>query len=260
MFSSLRFSIITLAIVFFLVLSSCDLFRSSYTNTENSVIEQPDTISDVDYVTSLGLMQGHLLAAKQLLEGGSSDQAQYHIDHPLSELYGGIESRIKGSDLDFYSFLERFYDVVKIAPYGDDAETLLQESVEGIERVIESNLQDGLQSKQLIIDCMNDILHTAAEEYEAGLGINGKIVAPIEYQDSSGFFLYLQKKFLNRLDGQTRSLINPSFNELAKAWTPINSSEVSVYPPDIPRITPQKVFSLVEDISFKSTHTKSPPA
>ena len=38
---------------------------------------------DIDYITKLGLMKGHLLVAKELLDQNQPKQAQPHIGHPV---------------------------------------------------------------------------------------------------------------------------------------------------------------------------------
>ena len=50
---------------------------------------------DIDYMTKLGLMKGHLLVAKELLDQNQPKQAQPHIGHPVEEIYIDVEEQLE---------------------------------------------------------------------------------------------------------------------------------------------------------------------
>ena len=49
---------------------------------------------DVDYMTKLGLMKGHLLVAQELLDLNQPKQAEPHIGHPVEEIYVDVEEQL----------------------------------------------------------------------------------------------------------------------------------------------------------------------
>ena len=69
---------------------------------------------DVDYMTKLGLMKGHLLVAKELLDFPKPDQAEPHIGHPVEEIYVDVEDQLKERNVkEFKTALISLQDLVK---------------------------------------------------------------------------------------------------------------------------------------------------
>ena len=53
-----------------------------------------DPGSPLTYATVLGLMQGHLLVAGELMQRGRAADAEPHLAHPADELYGDLEPEL----------------------------------------------------------------------------------------------------------------------------------------------------------------------
>jgi len=69
---------------------------------------------DVDYMTKLGLMKGHLIVAKELLDQGKPDQAEPHIGHPVEEIYADVEDQLNERKIpEFKTTLIKLQDLVK---------------------------------------------------------------------------------------------------------------------------------------------------
>ncbi|HEY9844652.1 MAG TPA: hypothetical protein V6D03_00480, partial [Candidatus Caenarcaniphilales bacterium] len=76
-----------------------------------------DQAKDVDYMTNLGLMKGHLLVAKELLNQGKPDQAEPHIGHPVEEIYADIEPQLQAHKVEeFKTTLNGLHDLVQSKP------------------------------------------------------------------------------------------------------------------------------------------------
>lgn len=267
----LKYSLTAILIATLVILVGRSFFTDSPTRI-SEIIHEPDvSSSDQDYITDLGLMRGHLIAAEELLDGGSSDEAQYHLDHPIEELYGDIELMLQEKDIDhenFHRSLESLYELAKTDPYGQGVEDKPWESVNNIQSSIDSFFQENPQTPEFIQGVFSNILQTALEEYKAGIGKNCKIVAPIEYQDSFGFVKYVEEELerASWVPNEMKEKMRPAVQELLKAWSPgepfdedtsggeamdcstalssIGDSP-SVYPPEYPVMTPNMVSELV---------------
>jgi hypothetical protein len=205
------------------------------------------TDPDVDYMTSLGLMKGHLLVAKELIDQKQLDQAEPHIGHPVEELYGDIEAELPTRKVpDFKSTLNQLHDsvkakadVAKIQPQYDAATKAIETAMKGIPA-------DKLGSPQFVVGAIEGLLETADEEYQAAIN-NGKIVEAIEYQDSRGFVLYAENLFkdvesqLKQKNAEATSEIATNMTELKQAWP-------SAIPPAQAVKTPEQVSKLVATI------------
>jgi hypothetical protein len=72
---------------------------------------------DIDYMTKLGLMKGHLLVAKELLEQNQPKQAEPHIGHPVEEIYVDVEEQLNERKVkEFKTNLVSLTDLVKSNP------------------------------------------------------------------------------------------------------------------------------------------------
>ncbi|NEQ86004.1 MAG: hypothetical protein F6K26_39735, partial [Moorea sp. SIO2I5] len=194
----LKYVFITLVVALLVVVIGYYLPSNPPTKTSEIFSNsEPEKLLDEDYIKNLGLMQGHLIAAKDLLNGGTPDQAQSHLEHPIEELYGEIQDKLKEEGVDnFKQNLEDLYDTAKYKPYSDEVTKELDGAVAKIKSAIDSFFENNknLQSPEFAEKVIISILNTASEEYEAAIGRNCKIVAPIEYQDSFGFVKYVENK------------------------------------------------------------------
>ncbi len=102
---------------FAITLTSCSQSSENKTTIQSSpqeVVENNADNEDKEYLTSLGLMKGHLMVAQQLIAEGKYEQAEPHIGHPVEELYGDIEPQLsKRNVTDFKTTLNQLHDSIK---------------------------------------------------------------------------------------------------------------------------------------------------
>ncbi|MDY7006629.1 MAG: hypothetical protein SWX82_22590 [Cyanobacteriota bacterium] len=275
MYKRLKLFFISISILILIV--SCNFYTNSNSTGEFDLgVDIPEeNYTDLDYIADLGLMRGHLVAAKELLDTGSPGQAQYHLAHPLEELYAQIEPVLKKQGIDtgkFHNSLEQLYETAEFKPYNQATKDRFSEAVNNIQSAIDKFFEKNPQSGEFVEKVFLSILETSAEEYGAGIGVNCKIIAPIEYQDSYGFVKYVKEELSRAswVSDTTREKFKPIVKELLVAWSPgeppknttnnnldcsIALSSVgnqpSVYPPEYPVMTGEKVSSLVENISIQ---------
>lgn len=202
---------------------------------------------DVDYMTKLGLMKGHLMVAKELLEQGKPKEAEPHIGHPVEEIYVDVEDQLNQRNVkEFKTTLIRFQDLVKSKPKDPKIATEFDTSMQAVDTAIVGIPAAQRQSPQFVLQVINGLLDAANAEYGAAIA-NGKIAAAIEYQDSRGFVNYANTLYqgiseqMAKAHPEAHQAIEASMTELTKAWP-------SVVPPAAPVKTPEQVSQLVKTI------------
>lgn len=206
---------------------------------------------DIDYMTKLGLMKGHLLVAKELLDQNQPKQAEPHIGHPVEEIYVDIEEQLNERQVkEFKTTLVSLQNLVKSNPKNATVKTNFAASVQAVDGAI-AILPAAQRSKPgFVLQVINELLDAANSEYGAAIA-NGKVSAAIEYQDSRGFVLYVNELYKG-MDSQVapanpeaHKAIDASLAELTKVWP-------AAIPPTTPVKTPEDVTKLVKTIEQNS--------
>lgn len=206
---------------------------------------------DVDYMTKLGLMKGHLLVAKELLELQKPDQAEPHIGHPVEEIYVDVEDQLNERNVkEFKDTLISLQNLVKSQPKSSKINTEFATSMQSVDDAIQALPEAERQSPEFVVKVVNELLDAANSEYGAAIA-NGKVAAAIEYQDSRGFVTYANTIYKDTSNQMARELpeahkaITDNMAELAKAWPTATA-------PVTPVKTPAQVSLLVKTIEQNS--------
>jgi len=202
---------------------------------------------DVDYMTKLGLMKGHLLVAKELLDLQQPKQAVPHIGHPVEEIYVDVEDQLNERQVpEFKNTLIGLQDLVKSNPKDAKVATNFEESMQAVDKAIQVLPESERQSPKFVLQVINGLLDAANSEYGAAIA-NDKIAAVIEYQDSRGFITYadsLAKTIsdpLTKENSEAQKAIADSMSQLKIAWPSAEAPAKAVLPPD-------KVSQLIKTI------------
>ncbi|KHG41834.1 MAG: helix-hairpin-helix domain-containing protein [Aphanizomenon flos-aquae KM1D3_PB] len=202
---------------------------------------------DIDYMTKLGLMKGHLLVAKELLDQNQPKQAQPHIGHPVEEIYIDVEEQLEERKVkEFKSNLVSLTDLVKSNPKDAKIKTNFTTSVQAVDSAIAALPTEERRKPKFVLQVINGLLDAANSEYGAAIA-NGKITAPIEYQDSRGFIVYSQELYkgissqMTQEHPESHKAIDTAFMELVKVWP-------TAIPPVQAVSTPEDVTKLVKII------------
>lgn len=213
---------------------------------------------DVDYMTKLGLMKGHMIVAKELLDLNKPDQAEPHIGHPVEEIYADVEDQLSERNVpEFKDNLIALQDLVKAgAKDSTKVGTEFKGSITSIDTAIAALPEAQRQSPSFILQVINGLLDTANSEYGAAVA-NNKIAQIIEYQDSRGFVLYAQELYkaiapqMEKEHGAAHQTIQTTMTELSKAWP-------AVEPPATPVKTTDEVSQLIKKIEQSSQSVSKP--
>lgn len=206
---------------------------------------------DVDYMTKLGLMKGHLLVAKELLDQQQPKQAEPHIGHPVEEIYVDVEEQLNERKVkEFKTTLVTLQDLVKSKPKDAKIATEFNNSMQAVDSAIQGIPETQRNSPQFVLKVINGLLDAANSEYGAAIA-NGKISAAIEYQDSRGFVNYANTLYqgiapqMAKQNSEAHKAIKTSMAQLTKAWP-------AAIPPATPVLTPAQVSELVKTIEQNS--------
>lgn len=206
---------------------------------------------DVDYMTKLGLMKGHLLVAKELLDLQQPKQAEPHIGHPVEEIYTDVEEQLNERNVkEFKTTLISLQDLVKSQPKDAKVATEFGNSMQAVDAAIQGIPQAQRQSPKFVLQVINELLDAANAEYGAAIA-NNKISALIEYQDSRGFVTYANTLYqtiapqMAKEHPEAHKAITTSMSELVKNWP-------SVTAPSAPVKTPEQVTQLIKTIEQNS--------
>lgn len=206
---------------------------------------------DVDYMTKLGLMKGHLFVAKELLDLQKPDQAEPHIGHPVEEIYVDVEDQLNERNVkEFKTNLISLQDLVKSQPKDVKVGSNFKASMQSVDEAIAALPTAQRQSPEFVLQVINELLDAANSEYGAAIA-NGKIMAAIEYQDSRGFVNYANTLYegisseMAKENPEAHKAIVASMPELTKAWP-------SAVAPTIIAKTPEQVDRLIKTIEQNS--------
>lgn len=211
---------------------------------------------DVDYMVKLGLMKGHMLVAKELLDLKKPDQAEPHIGHPVEEIYADVEDQLKERKVpEFKKQLISLQDLIKSKPNDPQLGTQFEASVKAVDQAIAALPETQRQSPQFALQVINGLLDTANSEYGAAIA-NGKISAAIEYQDSRGFVIYAEtlknaiSEQLTKQNSEAQKAIADNMTQLKTAWP-------SPIPPATPVLPTDKVTQLIKSIEKDTQKVKA---
>ncbi|KAB8334096.1 helix-hairpin-helix domain-containing protein [Scytonema tolypothrichoides VB-61278] len=206
---------------------------------------------DVDYMTKLALMKGHLLVAKELLDQNQPKQAEPHIGHPVEEIYVDVEEQLNERKVkEFKTSLVSLQDFVKSNPKSPKIKTDFTSSMQAVDGAVNALPADQRSQPRFALQVINGLLDASNSEYGAAIA-DGKISAAIEYQDSRGFVNYaddLYKGISSKVAKdypQEHKAIETSMAELIKVWP-------SAIAPAKPVKTPEDVTKLVKTIEENS--------
>jgi hypothetical protein len=198
-------------------------------------------------MVKLGLMKGHMLIAKELLDLKKPDQAEPHIGHPVEEIYVDVEDQLKERNVpEFKTQLIRLQDLVKSKPNDPQIGSQFEASMKAVDAAIAALPETQRKSSEFTLKVINGLLDTANSEYQASIA-NDKISAAIEYQDSRGFVTYADTLRNNISEPLTKK--NPEAQKaIADTMTQLKTAWPSAVPPEKPVLPPDQVTQLIKTI------------
>jgi len=200
----------------------------------------------IRFLRDVGLLRGHLLVGRQLVELGLWEEALPHFLHPTEELYGRLEKYITLHHMPPFRFeLMGLAQAVKAKRIGAYEQGLgvLEGRLKGVLDVAGRFMapQARFQAR-----AASEMLKAAQQQYASSIEA-GRFVRPVEYQDSRGFVWEAERLFeqaaseLARSDPAALEEIRGSLARLKTAWP-------DAMPPAVPRLDPGDVAAIVAAI------------
>jgi hypothetical protein len=187
-------------------------------------VELTGKAKDIDYMVKLGLMEGHLLVAKELLDLQKLDQAEPHIGHPVEEIYADVEDQLEERGVpEFKTPLGQLQDLVRAGKVVPAITTEYNTSMEALSGAIAKLSPGELQDPKFVLPVINGLLDTANSEYGAAIA-DGKIREIVEYQDSRGFVVYANTLYeqispmMAKDYGKNHGVIQATLAQLKTTW------------------------------------------
>lgn len=136
---------------------------------------------DAEFIYRLGLVQGHLIAFRELHAVGEMDMASTHAKHPESEIYAALAPAFSARSKP--GFADELSALVAAGEEGGDMDSAYADAI----AAIEAHIPDADVKTYLL--AASKIAATAAEEYDIGVEDDGAISNAHEYQDAFGFLV-----------------------------------------------------------------------
>jgi hypothetical protein len=143
-----------------------------------------------EFLFKLGLLEGHLVIGKALLDIDQPRAALPHFGHPVRELYDDIHEALPARGVaDFDTDLIALEAMVAAKPK-DPATNAKFAAVMGIVAAARASVPEALRDAEpFMLGVLGDIMETASEDYSEAIE-RGRIEKPVEYHDSRGYLLY----------------------------------------------------------------------
>jgi hypothetical protein len=201
---------------------------------------------DTDLLFRLGMMQGHLIIGRELLQAGQTELALPHFGHPVQELYGDIADALAAHQVPpFDAALVRLEAAVAQAPRATATAALQREVDAAIARARAATPAGLRDSIPAMISICSDVVDAAAGEYGEALN-RGRIDSPVEYHDSRGYLTWADQEsqaLAAKATGAEAGLLARFRAVLAKAQWIV----APLLPPEPPRATVTDYRSLAAE-------------
>lgn len=215
-------------------------------------IELTGEAKDVDYMTKLGLMKGHMLVAQELLALEQPQQADPHLGHPVEEIYVDLEEQFQERSVpEFKADLLAVQELVKSKPKDPQIAAKFEAAMQKIDGAIAVLPAAQRQAPAFVLQVMNGLLETASAEYTAAIA-NGKIKEAIEYQDSRGFVTYAQDTLLNSIEPAIQTADAAAAQQLKETFTALRRAWPAPIPPATPVLSADEVAAKVKQLEMSS--------
>ncbi len=182
---------------------------------------------DVNFLTLLGLVEGHIRVGTALYDRGAADMAKVHISHPAMELYEDLAPALaKRNVKGFADPLDKLVSLVEEEGPVAEFDAACQSMLQKIAEARASTGSDLVKTLKSIVA----LVRTAAEEYEVGVK-DGKVAEPREYQDAWGF-THAAAAQLAALPEADRKRMGEAYGTIAKELDALSPAWPSVVPPE----------------------------
>ena len=227
--------------------------NNSISSASTSSSDANKTISDlnstqVDFVSNIEQIRGHLNAATMNKEAGNNSLAKAHTLHPIAEIYSSIEPLISNanstlnntlaSDLNQLSQVVNTSSLDEFGAQSQKINALLNQTTQ---QVIPT---EAISNSTFKLGAVSDLLSIAGEEYGEAVE-NGTIKEMVEYQDGQAFISRAQDVF-----GQASSMIPQEMNrEVEETKQFFSNLNTAIQNKSSPEVVDRSIGAIIHEIS-----------
>ena len=204
--------------------------------------------TQVDFVSYIEQIRGHLNAAVMNKEAGNNSLAKAHILHPIAEIYSTIEPSISNinstlnntlaSDLSQFSQMVNASSLDKFDEQNKKINGTLNQT---IQQIIP---RDAISNSSFNLGVVSDLLSIAETEYGEAVE-NGTIKEIVEYQDGQAFISRAQNVF--RQASSTLPLeLNTDVEETVQFFSALDTA---IQNKSNPKVIDKSIGSIIHEIS-----------
>lgn len=149
---------------------------------------------DATFLFRLGMLEGHLMVGRELLQAKQPALAMPHFGHPVRELYDDFSDYLEAKKFPaFDAQLAELEATVRRAPDSAEAEAKYQGVIAVIHKARELAPASVRDSVPEMIKICSNTMEAASHEYGGALD-KGRIAAVVEYHDSRGYLEYVAQQ------------------------------------------------------------------
>lgn len=170
-----------------------------------TIVRVADTaISNEDHAEllfKLGLLEGHLLVGRELIDAKQAKLALPHFGHPIRELYDDISGELQRRGVTGFDGELIALEALAAGKPTDPATTAQYQKVMDIIAAVRATVPAGLlDNERFMLGVLGEVATISSEDYSESIE-GGRIEKPVEYHDSRGYLIYADKE-LRRLEAR----------------------------------------------------------
>lgn len=193
-------------------------------------------ISNEDHAELLfkiGLLEGHLMVGRELIEANQPRLALPHFGHPVRELYDDIQGELKRRGVTAFDGELIALEAMVAGKPRDPAAMARYDGVIRILGAVRATVPSGLlDSERFMLGVLGEVATIASEDYSESIE-GGRIEKPVEYHDSRGYLLYASQE-LRRLENRPDLRGSPRLAAARARLADMQAIVGPLIPPDRP--------------------------
>ena len=222
--------------------------QENNTNTSASTTSPELNSTQVDFVSNMEQISGHLNAAVMNKEAGNNTLAKAHTLHPIAEIYSSIEPQISNTNATLNDTLSTNLNQLSQIVNTSSAEEFESQSkkISGllnqtVQQVIPSETASNSTFK---LGVVSDLLSIAGVEYGEAVE-NGTITEIVEYQDGQAFITRAQDVFSQASPTIVQEM-NPEVEETNQFFSNLNTA---IQNKSSPEVVDRSIGAIIHEIS-----------
>jgi hypothetical protein len=222
--------------------------QNNNTNASTSTTSPELNSTQVDFVSNMEQIRGHLNAAVMNKEAGNNTLAKAHALHPIAEIYSSIEPQISNTNATLNETLatnlNQFSKMVNTSSV-DEFDTQSQK-INGLlnQTVLEVIPNEIASNNTFKLGVVSDLLSIAGVEYGEAVE-NGTITEIVEYQDGQAFVSRAQDVF-----GQASPMVPQEMNnEVQETNQFFSSLNNAIQNKSNPEVVDRSIGAIIHEIS-----------